>query len=322
MKIKTKATIIFLLCFSIFPCLASTSAQSTLSLTLSTNKQIYYTPCSVGVAGVLQDNGKAVNDGLVGLQIQDSSGVVIVSRTIMTGTTAPNYLSAQITSASMSDMSGNPQNEIQPGTLGYFAFSFVNNNQNSMLITINIFDSSGMPIGVIYGKPTKSGTAILSIQIPSWAHAGTAYGYANMYSDWPSNGGTPIAQEQAFQFTISGNPTASSNPPTSYGNQGAYSFSFTFPQGVMDGAYSVFASSTYLGQTALQNASFSNSLPGDFNGDRKVDFNDFAIFVTSYTLYNHSSSNYNHMCDMNKDGKVDWNDFFTFTLDYGVSVPA
>jgi len=298
-------------------------AQSaTLDLTVTTDKQAYYGFNPETVTGVLQFNGALVNNGLVALQIQDSQGNVMIIRTLQTGTSAPSQLSCEINSACLSDLSGNSQSSVQAGALAYFAVNFANNDAvaHYILVTVNLYDSDGIPIGEINEQCSllagKSGVAILSMQIPSTARSGTAHGYADLYSDWPSNGGVPLSLEQSFQFTITGGLNSIGDISSSNGNQGTYSFIFRLPtMGPADATYTVYASALYSSVTAITSSSF-NCQFGDFKGDGAVDNADFFIFSHAFIASASGSTDYCQLCDMTQSGKVDSQDFFIFMTCY------
>lgn len=318
-KLKIKTFLLFLLCLLIFSSPLLVKAQSsTVTLTVATDKQVYFGFGVIIISGSLQHNGVSSIDGLVGLQIEDSNGNTLVIRTLRTGTSTTSSLPAQISSAYLSDSSENPQSSIQAGGLGYFTVNLVNNDnvERSMLVTINLFDSAGIPIGQI-SEPcslmsSQTDPAILSIPIQTWAHNGVAYGYANIYTNWPSDGGVPISLEQSFNFTITGGANSISNIYSCNANQGIYSLTFRLPaMGLAGVIYSVYVSTSYSGTTALNSASF-HCYFGDFNGDGFVDSRDLFIFADSYMMYISGNPSYCTLCDMNQDGKIDSADFFLF----------
>lgn len=294
-------------------------AQSTnVTLSLTTNNKAYYSFNPFTVSGLLQSNGASASDGLVGLEIQDSAGKILVIRTLRTGTSTPSSLSCQISSAYLSDMSGNPQNSIQTGALGYFTVDLVNNADvvQTMLVTINLYDNDGIPIGQISEQcsllANTSGVAILSIQIPTYARSGIAYGFADVYSDWPSNDGVPLGLEQAFQFTILNGLSSIGSILSSNSNQGTYSLTFRLPtMGPANDNYTVYASTSYAGSITTESTKFNCEF-GDFTSSGTVDSTDFFIFTNSFISYSNGNSNYNPLCDMNQDGKIDSQDFFAF----------
>ena len=318
-EMRTKTCLPFLLFLLILCVPAVAKAQSTtVNLTVTTDKQAYYGFSPVNLSGALQCNGAAVSDGLVGLQIQDSQGNVVVIRTLMTGASTPSSLPCQISSAYLSDMSGNSQSSIEAGNLAYFTINLINNGKvaQSMLVTINLYDSDGIPIGEISEQCSlladTNGAAILSIQIPAWARTGTANGYADIYSNWPSNGGVPISLEQPFQFAITNGLNSIGNISSSNGNQGTYSLTFRLPtMGPVDANYTVYASTSYSGTTVTKSTSF-NSQFGDFNGDGVVDSTDFFIFANAFISAAEGNTNYCQLCDMTQSGTVNSQDFFIF----------
>ena len=102
-----------------------------------------------------------------------------------------------------------------------------------------------------------------SIPIPNNAHIGTAYGYANVYSDFPQNGGYPLSQEQPFTFTIAAganNVPASGSAPSNSGSAGTYSMTFTIPQTggtTLSGTYTVYASGSWSGYYGTATTTFN-----------------------------------------------------------------
>jgi hypothetical protein len=76
-----------------------------------------------------------------------------------------------------------------------------------VLVTVNVYDSSSVSLGVVSFKglimPGTS-TFILGIPIPSAAHTGTARVYANTFTDWPFKGGLPYGPEKSATFQILG----------------------------------------------------------------------------------------------------------------------
>jgi len=60
---------------------------------------------------------------------------------------------------------------------------------------------------------------------------------------------------------------------------------------------------------------FKNTLPGDIDLDRDVDYNDFLAFAAAY-LKTSGQPAYNPKADTDSDGDVDYNDFLTFAANY------
>ncbi len=321
---KTKIISISFLFLLVLSSMALVHAQTATNLSVTSDKTVYNLYDHITISGTLVSNGFSPDDGLVGIQIPyPTGGASMILRTIQTGTTQGFNQPEQISSAYSSDASGT----IHVGTFlnganGYFTAVVTNNGNQlrSTLVAISIYDGNGVPLGLATASISLGAQAsqpeTLSIPIPTSAHTGTAYGYADVYTDWPQNGGVPLAQEQAFQFTISGGAPAFGSAPTSSGNAGAYSMTFTLPKNTQLGNYPVYASAIYSG--LLGTASTTFNVPGwfgDFNGDGKVDSSDFFIFLNAYISY-YQGQSYNTACDLNHDGKVDANDFFLFLNDY------
>jgi hypothetical protein len=305
-------------CLIIFSSLFLVNAQSPkISLTVTTDKQVYCGFGAVTISGTLQQNGVPASDGLIGLQVQDSEGNTLVIRTLRTGT-SNLATAAQINSAYLSDQSEHLETSIQAGSLGYFTLNLANNDNTelSMLITINLYDSNGIPIGQI-SEPcslmaNQRGSAILSLAIPTWSHSGLAYGYADTYTDWPSSGGIPLSLEQAFQFTITDGLSNVSNVYNTSNSQGSYAMTFRLPtMGPVDANYTVYASTSYSGVTSSKTASFNGQF-ADYYNNGFLDSSDFFFFVNSYIDYSVGNSGWSKLCDMNQDGKINSQDFFLF----------
>jgi parallel beta-helix repeat protein len=61
------------------------------------------------------------------------------------------------------------------------------------------------------------------------------------------------------------------------------------------------------------------TMPGDFNGNGKVDSTDFVLFLAAYGTSTRQPA-YNSACDLNHDGKVDATDFLIFLANYGKTI--
>lgn len=305
-------------------------AQTSLNLTVTTNQTTpydFYQPITIG--GSLSFNSENPSDGLVGIQIlYPAGGASMVLRTIQTGTVTVFGAPEKISTAYASDGSGNPAAAFSNGGNGYFSVQVANQDHQARLveIAISIFDGNGVPLGLYTAQVQIGANANQletgSIPIPTDAHFGTAYGYADVYSDLPQNGGIPLAPEQSFTFNIAagtGNGPATGPAPVNSGNAGVYSMTFTLPsvKDTQGGTYQVYVSSEYSGVPGTATTSFNipTTPAGDFNGDGIVDSSDFFTFLSAYIASN-SGQTYNPACDLAHEGKVDTNDFFLFLSDY------
>jgi hypothetical protein len=59
-------------------------------------------------------------------------------------------------------------------------------------------------------------------------------------------------------------------------------------------------------------------IPGDFNGDGQVEFNDLMIFALAYGSCE-GDENWDSRCDLDPDGCIEFNDLMIFALHYGES---
>ena len=91
------------------------------------------------------------------------------------------------------------------GTTGFVKVVVSSTSSQSALITVNLVGSDGTSLGVGSIKSTLgTGTSemVVSFYIPTVASAGNANIYADVYSDWPTNGGTPLTAESSSTVGI------------------------------------------------------------------------------------------------------------------------
>lgn len=319
---------LFLLIISTFSSIILVTAQTSLNLTIATNKQTTYDKYDpITLSGTLLSGGVSPDNALVGIQVNfPNSNEPLVLRTVQTGSGTLSSLSEQINSAFLSNLGGGQVSTIQSGGTAYFTASVTDQDgqeHDNMLLAVTVFDGNGVPLGVGLSQMTVDvgapQTATVGVPIYSWAHSGTAYGYADLYSGYPQNGGVPMASEASFQFKISGGtPSSGPAPTTSSATAGAYSLTFKLPPeraNFPDGACKVYASTYYSKQYATAQTGFNVLLIGDFNLQDSVTGNDLFLFASAYISY-YSQQSYNTFCDINGDGKVDATDFFLFVSAY------
>jgi hypothetical protein len=161
----------------------------------------------------------------------------------------------------------------------------------------------------------------MDFNIPSWVHYGTAYGYLDVYSAWPSQGGVPVAEEKAFQFTISGGNPFQGTPPTTSGSNvinGYFGMTFRLPKYATTGAYTAYSSVNYQGVNTTQITPFNVEMLADVLGQGTVNFNDISAFVTMYIAY-FAMGTYYSQIDYLKTGVINFNDismFVTYYIEY------
>jgi hypothetical protein len=305
----------FLFCVLIISSILTVSAQTILNVTVTTDKQSYNRGDIVSVSGALLANSQPAT-GLVGLLLSDSANNDLALRTISAGP-VNNQLGA-VTAVFLSDNHGNPVSSASAGSLAYFTITVVNKDSapRDLYAYISVYDNNGVPLtsGFVSQQHVASNeqlTGTISMPIPSWAAAGNDYVYGELFSNFPDQGGIPLAQEMSVQYTLTGVIHGSNQPSISSGSQGSYAIAFKLPARAAIGNYNVHISSASNGLVASNIASFTVNQPGDFNGDGVIDFNDLIGFANAWIAYN-SNQPWSHVADLNNDGKVDFNDLILF----------
>jgi hypothetical protein len=310
---KTKTILSFLFSLLLLSSILLVNAQS-LEVTVSTTQASYNRGDVVTINGELLSNGQPAT-GLVGVRVVNGQTSVAI-RTVSAGT-IPNPLGT-ITSAYLSNLAGNPLTSVQSGGLAYFTIQVINNDAlpRDLVAIVSVYDNNGVPLssGGIKQTQLSSGTgftATVSVAIPSWAAGGQAYAYGELYSNWPDQGGYPLAPETTIPFTLIGATQGFNQPSTSSGSQGSYSLSFRLGPRALLGQNDVYISAYSNGILASNLVSFYvNQL--DFTGDNALDFNDLLFFSNNWVAY-YNSQPWNHMVDINSDGDINFNDLLLFS---------
>jgi hypothetical protein len=311
-----KTTILPLLfCFLILSSILTASAQSTLNLTVTTDKQSYNRGDVVSITGALTADSQSTN-GLVGILLVDANGHNVAVRTVRAGSV--NNQPGAIATAYLSDPTGNHLTSASAGSLAYFTITVVNKDTvpRDLLAVVSVYDDNGVPLtsgSTMQTQVPSNGqiTATVSVALPSWAAAGSAYAYGELYSGWPNQGGYPLSQETAIPFTMTGIIQGTNQPSTSSGSQGSYAFAFKLPARASIGIYNGYVSSYSNGLRASNIVSFNVRQPADFNGDGALDFNDLIAFANNWIAY-YNSQAWSQAADLNNDGKIDFNDLILF----------
>jgi hypothetical protein len=305
----------FLFCLLIISSILVVSAQSTSNVTITTDNQSYNRGDVVSVSGALTSDTKPAS-GLVGLLLKDSASNIIALRTISAGS-VDNQPGA-VSTVFLSDVHGNPVSSTAAGSLAYFTITVVNKDSvpRDLYAFISVDDDNGVPLtsGYVYQLQVASNgqlTGTISMPIPTWAAAGNAYAYGELFSNFPDQGGIPLAQEKAGQYTLTGVIQGSNEPSTTSGSQGSYAIAFKLPARAAIGNYNLYASSTSNRLVGSNIASFTVNQPGDFTADGVIDFNDLIGFANAWIAYN-ANQPFNHIADLNNDGIVDFNDLILF----------
>ncbi len=110
-----------------------------------------------------------------------------------------------IVSVQATDQNGNPVSSFSRGSTGYAKVIVSADSNQTALLTADLFDSNSVSLGIGSVK-TNIGAGesqmIVSFFVPKDAVVGSANIYANAFSDWPSNGGTPLTGEASTSVEI------------------------------------------------------------------------------------------------------------------------
>jgi len=297
-------------------------------ITLTASKQYYCLDETVYIYGNLTLDDVQINDTLVGLEVENPKNQSILVRTVATGDVSNKSWFIEVLNVIACDQYGNPKDSFTRGGLSYFKASVKNNDieNRPVEITINTYDSSNSPIGlsafqsVIYANETT--TIIISVAVPTTATLGMAKVYANVYSSRPKYGGKPFGPEKSNEFNITdstgslGEP-AENVPPLN----GNFNSSFHLPPTTNAGTFQIFASSMYDGWTAVNSTVFYVKVPGDVNGDFRVNLADLSLLGMAWWS-TPSSPNWNPNCDFNQDNRVNLADLSVFGQYWGYTPSA
>jgi len=113
--------------------------------------------------------------------------------------------SVSIVTLQATDQQGNPVSSFERGKMGFVKVILNVASSESALVTVNLFDSQLTSLGIGSFKTTLSpgdSEILLSFFITSDASSGTGNIYANVFSDWPSQGGTPLTGEASTTVNL------------------------------------------------------------------------------------------------------------------------
>ncbi len=130
-----------------------------------------------------------------GSKVSDSTSFTVKSTSVR----------VSIVSLQPTDQQGNTVSSFTKGKLGFAKIVLSSDSSVSSLVTINLFDSDLTSLGIGSFKTTLSSgqsEMTLSFFIPNDASFGSGDIYANVFSDWPSQGGVPLTGESTTQVRI------------------------------------------------------------------------------------------------------------------------
>ncbi|MFZ0843229.1 MAG: hypothetical protein WAN80_05050 [Nitrosotalea sp.] len=106
-----------------------------------------------------------------------------------------------IDSVQITNQQGSPVSMLAKGQNGFIKVSLSSDEKMPALLTLNLFDANQSSLGTTSIQSiVNPGTSqlILSFFIPSNVQAGLANVFTDVYSDWPTNGGTPLTPESCL----------------------------------------------------------------------------------------------------------------------------
>ncbi|HJT10470.1 MAG TPA: hypothetical protein VJ771_06785 [Candidatus Nitrosotalea sp.] len=110
-----------------------------------------------------------------------------------------------INSVQLIDQQGNPASMMKKGQNNFVKVSISSGETIPALLTLNLFDTNQSSIGTASIKSTINPgdtQMTLSFFIPPNAQVGSSDIFTDAYSDWPSNGGTPLTTESCLSASL------------------------------------------------------------------------------------------------------------------------
>jgi len=237
-------------------CPTRTLAASTMSLTVAANASSYYIRQPVALNGKMLLNGLPTTNTLASVEVDNPRGFPILFRTVPLGNpapTPPQVWSLNVTAIGVTNSLFNVTNSIEINSVMNLYATLHNNlaNQYEAIVTGTVFDGNLIPISALSSQVTMGAYQNVSVSwlvsVPEWAYSGEALAVINVFSDYPSNGGTPLVPETPYVFYLTRNPLIptpnSVLPAANTSATGQYGINFRMPPDIytVPGNYSVYA---------------------------------------------------------------------------------
>jgi len=310
--VKTKAIAEIVLLLLLLGTLGLARANPPI-VTLMTDKDSYIPQQPINPYGTLTSGGSPVSDGLVALQVDNPINTTVVLRTLKTGPSPPEG-AIRILDFYSCDWDGSNKTVFNRGTLAYFNITIYNSESYSLnvLAISNSYDSTNTTIGLSggYNGPIVQNSILKiypSLWIPITAAVGNATAYAGAFTNWPILYGTPYCAEKSTSFIIESKSTVPP-PPSSPPPLGSYNVTFKLPFGSLSGTYHLYVSSRYEFEVDTDSKTVHVGIPGDANGDGKVNAVDFGILGYSW-FQKPGDPHWDPRADFNGDNIVNAVDF-------------
>lgn len=303
-------------------------SQPHLEVTVLTDKSSYGYREAVTVCGNVTFEGQPVENGLVGMQIEDPASRTIALRTVPAGEIPSASWQVEFVSVISCDGSGDPKSNFNRNTFAYFKATVKNNaiSSRTLLLSINIYDIDFTPIGIAWIQltlpPKGQITFMPGIYIDEWVSTGSALACANVYTDWPKNNGYPYCPEKTVNFSITTTTSATYSNVPAFQSDEYYEGIFRVPpeEEPYSGTYFVAVGAWSVGWKAFQNTTFTveYEVPADLDHNRKIEIYD-VVQVTGIYGAKSGDSNWNPEIDLKPDGAIGIYDVVRVTGIYGTT---
>ena len=305
---------------------------SSLELQLHLDNEFYNIGEYITVNGTLTLDGTPITDGLVAIQVNDSSGNLWLVRTRPTGTNATlkqwNLQILEITPL--------PSSSLDRGDMFGLNITIRNNDafDHETILVISLFHENGIPLKAkvfanitIQANETLIYSASNILTIPDDTPNGNVEVYVCTLTDLPANGGWAWGLEGKTVITV-GSSSPEATVSLSQTSEGSYSLKFrTKSQYALLGNYTIFATANYVSLNppysgrAQNSTKFEVILIGDITGpegepDGKVDIRDVTLVAYSFGSYP-GDPRWNPIADLYPDNKINIRDIAIVAYNYG-----
>jgi len=309
-----------------------------LEITVNISKHNYHYRQLVNIYGNVTYGDQLVEDGLVALQLgfYYSSIRHNATRTVPANATPTENWTIEINSFITTDSNGDPQTAFKKGGNAWFKYNVTNNDvfeSQTILIVVSLYDVDATPFKTHWIRTTvTAGTTfgeMFRIDLNgydggNWISTGSAVAYANVYTDWPAQGGYPYCPEKAASFTILPQSGLATNLPSYAAPAGessynSYHASVRLPPNIPLGTYNITVSAYYRGfKNAFTTCDYDREyeMRGDIIYNRKIDIFDIVAVAAAYGKTG-GQPGWNPEADLDANGKVDIFDIVIVAGSYG-----
>jgi hypothetical protein len=302
---------------------ASVEVVGPISLTVASIRDHYYDGTNMIIAGNATIEGSPI-DTLVGLELTSPKGTKIV-RTVASGPSPPQGpWPINITEFYPSDQYGKPTSSFASGTEAYFTIQIQDMTDEALpyLIFINPYDKYNKSLGQTFAQGVVSqhsfALLISAAPVPDGTYNGSATALAEIFSDYPHNGGVPYCPEQSTNFYVTEGLTTEPAiiPYADTAFQSDFTCVFNLSSAYKLGTYSVYATTQYKTQKAAANTTLFTTVVCDFDLDGEVFAPDLNQILSVYGS-TPESENWFPEADFDLDGIVMAPDLNFFLIQYG-----